>query len=57
MTLRNSYQLGAEVIQMLLKQDAGSLQFTYAIIELDIPESKKGNQHLFFQKSCKVPQF
>ena len=49
MALRNSYQLESEVIQMLLKLDSESLQFTYAIIELDVPESKKGNQHLLFK--------
>ena len=56
MTLRNPYQLESEVMQMLLKLDAGSLQCAYGIIELDVPESKKGNQHLVF-KNHTAPQF
>ena len=40
MALGNLYKLEYEVMHMLLKLDADG------IIELDFPESKKGNQHL-----------
>ena len=49
MALGNPYELEYEVMHMLLELDAGSLQCTHGIIELDAPESKKGNQHLLFR--------
>ena len=42
-------QLECEVMQMLLKLDAEHLQCAYGIIELDVPKSKKGNQHLLLK--------
>ena len=49
MALGNPSKLETEVMQMLWKLDAESLQCPYGIIELDIPESKKGNQHLLLK--------
>ena len=45
----DNYQLESEVTKLLLKLDAESLQCAYGIIKLDVPESKKGNQHLLFK--------
>ena len=42
-------QLEHEVMQMLLKLDAERLQCAYGIIGLDVPKSKKGNQHLLLK--------
>ena len=49
MALGNPYELEYEVMHMLLELNAGSLQCAHGIIELDAPESKKGNQHLLFR--------
>ena len=49
MAPRNPYQLESEVMEMLLKLDVESLMCGYGIIKLDVPESKKGNQHLLFK--------
>ena len=49
MALGNLYKLEYEVMHMLLKLDAESLQCAHGIIELDFPESKKGNQHLLLR--------
>ena len=48
MALGNPHQVESEVMHMLFKLDAESLQFAYGIIELEVPGSKKGNQHLLF---------
>ena len=49
MALRNRQQVQSEVMQMLLKLDVGSLQCAYGIIEFEVRESKKYNQHLFLK--------
>ena len=49
MALGNPSQLETEVMQMLWKLGAESLQCAYRIIELDVPESKKGNQNLLLK--------
>ena len=49
MALGNPYELEYEAMLILLELDAGSLQCAHGIIELDVPESKKGNQHLFLE--------
>ena len=49
MALGNPYQLEYKVMHMLLELDAGGLQCAHGIIKLDVPESKKGNQHLLFK--------
>ena len=49
MALGNPHQVESEVMHMLLKLDAESLQCAYGIIKLEVPESKKGNQHLLFK--------
>ena len=49
MALGNPHQVESEVMHMLLKLDAESLQCAYGIIELEVPVSKKGNQHLLFK--------
>ena len=48
MALGNPYELEYEAMHMLLELDAGSLQCAHGIIELDVPGSNKGNQHLPF---------
>ena len=48
MALGNPSELESEVVQMLIRQDVVSLQCAYGITKLDVPESKKGNQHFFF---------
>ena len=49
MALGNPHQVESEVMHIILKLDAESLQCPYGIIELEVPESKRGNQHLFFK--------
>ena len=49
MGLENPHQVECEVIHMLLKLEYESLQCAYGIIQLQVPESKKGNQHLLFK--------
>ena len=49
MSFGNPYELEYEVMHMLLELDTGSLQCAHGIIELDVPESKKGNQDLLFR--------
>ena len=49
MALGNPYELEYEAVHMLLELDAGCLQYAHGIIELDVPESKKGYQHPFFR--------
>ena len=49
MALGNPSQLETKVMQMLWKLDVESLQCPYGINELDVLESKKGNQHLLLQ--------
>ena len=49
MALGSPSQLKTEVMQMLWKLDTESLQCACGIIELDVPESKKGNQHLLLE--------
>ena len=49
MAFGNPCQLESEVMQMLLKLDAKSLQCAYGITEMDILESKKGKQHFLFK--------
>ena len=49
MAVGNSYKLKYEVMHILLELDAGSLQCAHGIIELNVSESKKGNQHLLFR--------
>ena len=53
MALGNSSKLETEVMQMLWKLDAESLQSAYGIMVLDVPESKKGNQHLLLKNSVR----
>ena len=48
MALGNPYKLESEVMKMLMGQDVESLQCAYGIIELDVPESKKGNPTFSF---------
>ena len=45
----NPCKLEYEVMHVLLKLDAESLQCALGIVELDVPESKKGNQHLLLR--------
>ena len=47
MALGGPYQLEFEVMQMFFKLDTEYLQCIDGIIELDVPESKKGNHYLF----------
>ena len=49
MALGNPHQVESEVMDMLFKLDAESLQCAYGIIELEVPENKKGNQQLLFK--------
>lgn len=43
------HKIESEVTKMLTYLDAESLQCAYGIIELDVPESKRGNQYLLFK--------
>ena len=49
MSSGNPCELEYEVMHMLLELGTGSLQCAHGIIELDVPESKKGNHHLLFR--------
>ena len=49
MVLGDPYQLEFVLMQMLLKLNAESLQCAYGRIKMDVPRSKKGNQHLLFK--------
>ena len=53
MAPRNPHQVEPEVMHMLLKLDAERLLCAYEIIELEVPESKKSNQHLLFKNLVK----
>ena len=55
MALGNPHQVESEVMHMLLKLDAESLLCAYGIIELEVPESKKGSQHLLFKNLVRHP--
>ena len=43
------HKIESEVTKMLTYLDAESLQCAYGIIELDVPESKRGNKYLLFK--------
>lgn len=47
--MAEQHKIESEVTRMLTKLDAESLQCAYGILELDVPESKKGNQYLLFK--------
>ena len=48
MALGNPCELESEVIKIFIGRDAESLEHAYGIIELNVPESKKGNRHFLF---------
>ena len=52
MALGNPYELGSEVIKMLIGRDPESLQCAYGIMKLNVPESKKGSQHFLVNYPC-----
>ena len=49
MTTVEQHKIESEVTKMLTYLDAESLQCAYGIIELDVPESKRGNKYLLFK--------
>ena len=49
MTSVEQHQIESEVTKMLTYLDAESLQCAYGILELDVPESKRGNKYLLFK--------
>ena len=49
MTTVEQRKIESEVTKMLTYLDAESLQCAYGIIELDVPESKRGNKYRLFK--------